>query len=287
MGKWTREKVNSENLNGGNQYEAKDRLSREQLNAMVNSGLYAQDFAEHLADTPDTSEANNVGVPTVELIDNGKFKKFKFSNLKGQKGDKGDKGDRGESGEIYQTTGTSRTGSMSQDAITNELNTLNDKIITLDKIYPIGSIYMSTSPTNPQELFGGKWEAFGQGRTIIGAGTSDQAFTAGTTGGASTHTLTINEMPSHTHIQNEHAHKFNRGVQHEYSSNVINGYSTTARYLGFVEQAGGGGDSYQYTAGSGKYVANPEVATNQNTGGGAPYNTLPPYIVTYMWTRTA
>ena len=71
MGKWTREKVNSENLNGGNQYEAKDRLSREQLNAMVNSGLYAQDFAEHLADTPDTSSANNVGIPTVEIINNG------------------------------------------------------------------------------------------------------------------------------------------------------------------------------------------------------------------------
>ena len=99
MGKWTREKVNSENLNGGNQYEAKDRLSREQLNAIVNSGLYAQDFVEHLADTPDTSEANNVGVPSVELISNGSYKKFKFSNLKGEKGDKGEQGIQGEKGE--------------------------------------------------------------------------------------------------------------------------------------------------------------------------------------------
>lgn len=96
MGKWTREKVNSENLNGGNQYEAKDRLSREQLNAMVNAGLYAQDFAEHLADTPDVSQANNVGTPSVEFIDNGKYKKLKFSNLKGDKGDKGEKGDKGD-----------------------------------------------------------------------------------------------------------------------------------------------------------------------------------------------
>ena len=99
MGKWTREKVNSENLNGGNQYEAKDRLSREQLNAIVNSGLYAQDFAEHLADTPDTSDANNVGVPSVELIDNGAYKKFKFSNLKGDKGEQGIQGIQGEKGE--------------------------------------------------------------------------------------------------------------------------------------------------------------------------------------------
>ena len=71
MGKWTREKVDSGKLNNGNEYEAKDRLSREQLNAIVNSGLYAQDFAEHLADTPDTSAANNVGTPSVEFIDNG------------------------------------------------------------------------------------------------------------------------------------------------------------------------------------------------------------------------
>lgn len=114
MGKWTRDKVDSGKLNNGNEYEAKDRLSREQLNAMVNSGLYAQDFAEHLADTPDTSGANNVGTPTVEVVDNvvnGKvYKKFKFSNLKGEqgiqgiqgvqgeKGDKGDKGDRGANG---------------------------------------------------------------------------------------------------------------------------------------------------------------------------------------------
>lgn len=245
-------------------------------------------LVNNLASNPDNSEINNVGAAEVEIIGEGINKKFKFKNLKGEKGDKGDKGDKGESGEIYQTTGTSKTGSMSQDAITNELNTLNNKILTLDNIYPIGSIYMSTSPTNPQNLFGGKWEAFGQGRTIIGAGTSDQAFTAGTTGGASTHTLTINEMPSHTHIQNSHAHKFNRGVQHEYSSNVINGYAGDApRYLGFVEQSGGGGDSYQYTTGRGQYVASPEVATNQNTGGGEPYNTLPPYIVTYMWTRIA
>lgn len=215
MAKWSREKVNSENINGGNQYEKKDRVTLEQLNAMVNSGLYSQDFAEHLADAPDISQANTVGSAKVEFVDNvvgGKtYKKFKFSNLKGEKGDtgasagfgtptatidsnvgtpsvtvtasgsdtskvfnfafknlkgeKGDKGntgatgatpnisvtattlsagssatatisgsaesptitfgipkgDKGESGEIYQSTGTSTTGAMSQKATTDEL----------------------------------------------------------------------------------------------------------------------------------------------------------------------
>ena len=99
MAKWSREKVNSNDLNNGNEWGQGDRIAREELNAMVNAGLYAQDFAEHLADTPDTSEANNVGTPSVKLVDNVSngivYKKFKFSNLKGEKGDKGDKGDTG------------------------------------------------------------------------------------------------------------------------------------------------------------------------------------------------
>lgn len=115
MGKWSRNKVNSANLNNGNEYEAKDRVSRQQLNAMVNSGLYSQDFAEHLADTPDVSEANNVGTPTVEMIDNvvgdKTYKKFKFKNLKGSTGEKGEKGEKGDTGSIGLTPNISVSAS--------------------------------------------------------------------------------------------------------------------------------------------------------------------------------
>lgn len=96
MGKWTRSRVDADQINGGNEYEIKDRLSLQQLNAMVNSGLYSQDFVENLVDDIDVSDANKQGVPTVSLVDYVKdgrtFKKFKFSNLKGQKGDSGEIG---------------------------------------------------------------------------------------------------------------------------------------------------------------------------------------------------
>lgn len=99
MAEWNRDKVNSSDLNNGNEYDKDSQVALQELNGMVNAGLYAQDFAEHLADTPDTSEANNVGTPSVKLVDNVSngivYKKFKFSNLKGEKGDKGDKGDTG------------------------------------------------------------------------------------------------------------------------------------------------------------------------------------------------
>ncbi len=93
MAEWSRNKVNSSDLNNGNEFNSNDRVARQELNAMVNAGLYAQDFAEHLADTPDTSEVNNVGTPSVSFVDSPSattdkpYKRFKFSNLKGETGE--------------------------------------------------------------------------------------------------------------------------------------------------------------------------------------------------------
>lgn len=93
MAEWTRDRVDPSTINNGNEYTKNDQVSVQNLNSVVNSGLYAQDFAEHLADQPDTSDADNVGIPSVEIVDNvvgnKRYKKFKFSNLKGEKGDSG------------------------------------------------------------------------------------------------------------------------------------------------------------------------------------------------------
>ena len=92
MAEWSRNKVNSSDLNNGNEFNSNDRVARQELNAIVNAGLYAQDFAEHLADTPDTSEVNNVGTPSVSFVDSPSattdkpYKRFKFANLKGAQG---------------------------------------------------------------------------------------------------------------------------------------------------------------------------------------------------------
>ncbi len=79
------------------------------------------------------------------------------------------------------------------------------------KVYPVGSIYISYSATNPQTLFGGTWESFGKGQTLVGIDTSSTEFkTLGQTGGAKSISytpggtigstgLTISQIPSHTH----------------------------------------------------------------------------------------
>ncbi len=123
----------------------------------------------------------------------------------------------------------------------------------LEKVYPVGSIYINaTSATNPATLLGfGTWVAFGAGKVIVGLDSSDTDFdTAEETGGAKTHTLSISEIPSHTHSLS--------------TSDNLGG-------TGAIEVAGGAPTSTQ---------------TTQATGGGGAHNNLQPYIVAYMWKRT-
>lgn len=72
----------------------------------------------------------------------------------------------------------------------------------LNKVYPVGAIYMSMNNTSPATLFGGTWEEI-QGKFLLGRNT---AHAAGSTGGEETHKLTSNEMPAHTHNGPSHTH---------------------------------------------------------------------------------
>ena len=72
----------------------------------------------------------------------------------------------------------------------------------LNKVYPVGSIYMSAVNISPASFLGGTWQAIEQGRMLMAAGSSWQA---GTTGGATYHALTIAELPAHNHSATETA----------------------------------------------------------------------------------
>ena len=66
------------------------------------------------------------------------------------------------------------------------------KSALLNYLYPVGSVYMSVSSTNPSEIFGGTWVAFGQGRTLIGVGNN------GTTNYSTVEATGGNESQSYT-----------------------------------------------------------------------------------------
>lgn len=140
----------------------------------------------------------------------------------------------------------------------------------LDAVYPVGSIYIATVATNPATLFGfGTWAAFGAGRTLVGLDAGQTEFdTVEETGGAKTHTLITAEMPSHTHTQNPHDH--------------LTDLQDLWRWQAWTSGSSAYGFRYD-----GDIPVSEETAVNQNTGGGGAHNNLQPYIVVYMWKRTA
>ena len=133
-----------------------------------------------------------------------------------------------------------------------------------NKIYPVGSIYMSVNSTDPSELFGGEWEQI-EDRFLLACGTKHSN---GSTGGEATHTLTTDEMPSHTHTQNAHSHTIGS----------LTRYDLTGKGIAAV------GDGYGNTQ---NYKTGSTTATNQNTGGGQAHNNMPPYLAVYCWVRIA
>lgn len=146
----------------------------------------------------------------------------------------------------------------------------------VDIIYPVGSIYMSLNNTDPTYLFGGEWERL-QGRVLVGAGTDtdinglQRTFVANETGGEYNHTLTIDEMPSHTHIQEQHRHAQNKNT----FMNDTQNYDTRSS----------GSSGYYMGANLATYYTDYETAINQNTGGSLSHNNVQPYLSVYMWKR--
>jgi hypothetical protein len=133
--------------------------------------------------------------------------------------------------------------------------------------YPVGSIYTSTVATNPGTLLGfGTWTAFAAGRTIIGNG---GGYTAGNTGGSA------------DAIVVSHSHTATSTVTDSGHVHSIGGGFGASGFGGNALLNGSGVNSASATTGV-------TVATSvASTGASGTNANLPPYIVVYMWQRTA
>jgi microcystin-dependent protein len=70
----------------------------------------------------------------------------------------------------------------------------------LDKVYPIGSVYLSVNNVSPQSFLGGTWVSIGEGKTLVGVNPNDTDYNASEmTGGSKTKTLAVENIPSHNH----------------------------------------------------------------------------------------
>lgn len=168
---------------------------------------------------------------------------------------------------------------------------LKDYIASLTAaIYPVGSIYMSVNSNNPSTYFGGTWVAWGSGRVPVGINTSDSNFsTVEKTGGASTVTLTTSQMPAHTHTFTGSSATTNSKGAHTHNVGRDSDGAAGSGAVYTVHSAGvSGADNTSPTSSAGAHTHTLTAkGTNASTGGGGSHTNLQPYIVCYMWKRTA
>ncbi len=157
---------------------------------------------------------------------------------------------------------------ISKETVNNQIAELNTKITSLNadlaKLYPVGSIYLSVNDTNPATFIGGTWERL-KDVFLLAAG---DTYAAGSTGGEATHTLSVDEMPSHRHSSDSYMNGYaNSGLAGQ------GGYCTWVNYGTESNNEPNWGESGP-------------VRTSW-VGGSQPHNNMPPYIVVYMWKRVS
>lgn len=148
------------------------------------------------------------------------------------------------------------------------LEAVQINMTTLSKlIYPVGSIYMSANSTNPKNLFGGTWVAWGTGRVPIGVNASDSDFSyVEKTGGSKTINL------SHKHLETVGADNGNM-----YLEGGSNGGRHGSGIAASISRM-----TWKGTVGTGSARLN-----YTDSAGNTKQSVVQPYITCYMWKRTA
>ena len=144
---------------------------------------------------------------------------------------------------------------------------LGTVLTSLDMIYPVGAIYMSTVSTSPATLFGGTWERI-QDTFLLCAGSS---YSAGSTGGAASTTLTAANLPHQTGSLLYHGYA--SGTNMQSGDGVFSGSSTVTGYKLPTDAHTSSSSISQI-----KY---------DNGGSSTSFTNMPPYLAVYVWKRTA
>ena len=144
---------------------------------------------------------------------------------------------------------------------TNIITKAEFKKDLLEKVYPIGSYYWSEKNTSPSDIFGGSWTKI-RGRFLFA---SDSNHDVGSTGGSERHTLTIDEMPRHSHEYK----KFRSFGSNNFGRPDGNSFTYPCNLTDHK-------DYYEFL----------ETYSTTSVGGGSSHNNMPPFLTANCWKRT-
>lgn len=149
----------------------------------------------------------------------------------------------------------------------NDILQDNIKDYVVNLMYPVGSIYISTSNTSPKTLFNvGEWTQI-KDRFLLAAGST---YSAGSTGGEAKHKLTAKELPQLGGKISTH------GVYSGTPIAAVSGvFSASHKCAG------------QYMTGSTSGHDSVDTIVYSNGGEDAAHNNMPPYLVVYVWKRVS
>ena len=150
--------------------------------------------------------------------------------------------------------------------------------LSIDDVYPVGSIYMSVNSTSPQTLFGGTWQQLTDTFLYATSTTADTGTTA-TSGSADA------VIVEHNHTQNNHSHNMSDSSYY-FVGKTSSSSASTKRVT--VPTSG---SNYAYVGASGAFAnfgaTDTKTPTINNTGESGTGKNMPPYMKVYMWKRTA
>lgn len=150
-------------------------------------------------------------------------------------------------------TPSGTTEQVGASQLLTALNTVVSAAILAERQarYPVGEVFITLQNSDPATILGfGTWTRVATGRALVGYDAGDTDFNAAEKlSGSKTHTLTVGEMPAHTHT--------------------------------VTRKAGDGG----FDLGTGDAAGTSADIATSSTGGGGAHNNVQPSYVVFVWKR--
>jgi hypothetical protein len=205
-------------------------------------------------------------------------------------------------------TGTPLAPTAASSTSTTQIATTAFVQAVVQALYPIGSIYSSTSATNPQATFGfGTWIAYAAGRVLVGAGGTF----SGTGGSADSIVVSHNhtgttDNPNQGHFHGVIGNTAGQNVNHNHTFGgddqvaTQGGYSVVSNFPYDATSTGSGGGANMLTTDNSTdhshfmnfntgdiSQGHTHTFTTASAGASGTNANMQPYVVVYMWTRTS